>query len=140
MRETRAKFEPLYRATTYRVDIPEGRIDIRVGQTHPTLDALLAQLGVTDWAFVTAWNPRSTPSSAETNSLSQQRLIRAIRESGLVFFEGKGIPDDPGWSAERSVWIAGISRREAAILGARFNQNAVLVGTVGEEAELVFCD
>jgi hypothetical protein len=134
------EFEAVYRATTYRVDAPQRPIDIRVGQTHSLLDALLEQLGATDWAFVTAWNPRSVATSAEINGLAQRQLIEEVRARGWVFFEGAGIPDHPGWSAERSLWIAGITWQEAAALGALFGQNAVLAGTAGGRADLVFCE
>jgi hypothetical protein len=134
-----ADYTEVYRATTYRVEGPDGNIDVRIGAPNPVLDALLRTLAVKEWAFITAWNPHSRPASADANSRAQHQLMQELREHGLLFFEGEGIPDNSGWAAERSVWIAGIGRREAAALGARFGQNAVLAGMVGEPAELVYC-
>lgn len=139
----RSDLGPLYDATTYRIEGPEGPIDIRVGRANPKVDALLRRVGgndLDDWAFITAWNPRSVATPADANASAQSRLLAAVRERGLVFLEGDGIPDHPGWCVERSIWIAGITRQEAAQLGVRFGQYAVVVGTVGQAALLLYCD
>jgi hypothetical protein len=131
----------LYRATTFRVDAPDGVIDIRVGNRHAGLDALLSKLSVTDWAFITAWNPGSRLLSLEQNEAAQEDLIRMVRDQYKCrYFPGSGIPDNPGWTPERSVWIAGISGTDAASLGERFGQNAIVVGAFGAPAKLLFCD
>jgi hypothetical protein len=41
--------------------------------------------------------------------------------------------------SERSVWVAGISRQDAAAIGSQFGQTAVVVGMMGGDAELLFC-
>ncbi len=132
-----AKFAALYKATTFRVEGPEGIVDIRVGEVHPRIDALLLPHGVTEWAYITAWNPGSRPMSEDQNALAHDELIKVLRERGFTFYEGDGIPDQAGWAPERSVWIAGISRREAVEIGRRFGQNAIVVGSLGGIAELV---
>jgi hypothetical protein len=50
-----------------------------------------------------------------------------------------GVPDNPGWLPERSVWIVEISRREARDIGVRFGQNAIVVGKKGGVAALLLC-
>jgi hypothetical protein len=139
MTKTQKVLANLYRATTFRVESPDGIIDIRVGEKHPRIDALLSHHKVTEWAYITAWNPRSQLLSAEQNALAQVQLTDVVLERGLGFYGGSGIPDNPGWTAERSVWIAGISRQAAVELGARFGQNAIVVGTAGGVAELLCC-
>jgi Protein of unknown function (DUF3293) len=131
--------ESVYRATTFRVEAPDGHVGIRVGQKQPKIDALLLRLGATEWAYVTAWNPGSRPVSADQNALAQGELLRIIRDRGFAYYEGDGIPDHEGWLPERSMWIAGISRKEAMELGRQFGQNAIVVGHVGGIAELVAC-
>ena len=48
-----------YAAAVYRADLPAGRVEIRVGRRHPALDRVLTDHGNTEWAFLTAHNPRS---------------------------------------------------------------------------------
>jgi len=129
-----------YLATTFRVESPNGHIDIRVGEKHPRIDALLSHHNATEWAYITAWNPGSQPVAAEINSVAHAELIDLVGKRALPYYEGDGIPDNLGWPPERSVWIAGITRREALTIGARFGQNAIVVGELGGIAELLFCE
>ncbi len=129
-----------YRCTTYRLAAPDGCIDIRIGRRHLKVDVLLSALSVTEWAFVTAWNPGSTLVPTAQNAAAQVELERIVRERGHAFYRGEGIPDQPGWAPERSLWIAGIARAAAFELGRRFGQKAIVVGSSGASAELLFCD
>jgi hypothetical protein len=132
--------EDVYNATTFRVETPDGHTDIRIGTKHPRIDALLSQQKETEWAYITAWNPGSRPLPADQNALAHDNLLQLIRDRGFACYEGDGIPDKEGWAPEGSVWIAGISRHEAAEIGRQFGQNAIAVGHLGEVAELLFCD
>jgi hypothetical protein len=132
--------EAAYLATTFRVEAPNENIDIRVGHMQPKLDALLLQLGATEWAYVTAWNPGSRLARSDQNTFAQDELLRLVRDRGFVLYEGLGIPDLEGWAPERSTWIAGIGRREAIELGRQFGQNAIVIGSWGGVVELVWCD
>jgi hypothetical protein len=135
---TIAGLERLYRATTYRIDSGAAVVDVRIGACHAGVDALLARFDAADWAFVTAWNPGSRPTDAPTNAHAQARLLAGVRAAGFRCLEGQGIPDAPAWEPERSVWIAGIDRIAARKLGARFRQTAIVVGSLGGAAELLF--
>lgn len=128
-----------YTATTFRVNGPVDAVDIRVGHRHPAIDQLMGDASPSEWAFITAWNPRSELLAAEQNEAAQSALLRVVRERWLRFYEGSGIPDSPGWAPERSVWIAGISRADAIGLGIQLGQNAIVVGKIGGIAELVNC-
>jgi hypothetical protein len=134
-----ADFTEHYKATTFRVETPAGHIDIRVGGKHPGIDSLLSRHNATEWAYITAWNPGSQPLSADQNELAHVTLLQSIRNRGFECYVGDGIPDNKGWTPERSVWIASIGRAEAVALGVRFGQNAIVVGTIGGIAELVNC-
>ena len=129
-----------YRCTTYRLAAPGGYIDIRIGRRHPRLDVLLSALSVTEWAFITAWNPGSNLGSTAQNTAAQVELERIVREGGHAFYPGEGIPDLAGWAPERSLWIAGVARAAAVELGRRFGQKAIVVGSSGASAELLLCD
>ncbi len=57
-----------YRNTAFVVDSPNGEITLRVGQMSREIDNLLSTCGVTECAFVTAWNPRSVSLDVDQNS------------------------------------------------------------------------
>jgi hypothetical protein len=128
------QLESAYQATTYRVFSPP--IAIRTGAISDALDLLLSQHNVTQWAFISAWNPLSAPTSAAENDIAHQQLL----EAGAAYphFEGAGIGDDGRWPPERSLLILGIGLAEAVELGRRFRQYAVVVGRKGEAARLVW--
>ena len=119
---------------------PNRSIDIHIGSRNPDLEELLNTLRLREWAYITAWNPRSKERSAEENAAAHRAFLQELHARGFRhYFEGEGIPDNPGWAPERSVWIAGISRADAIALGAQCGQNAIVVGQLGGVAELVFC-
>jgi hypothetical protein len=140
MRRDHATLEDLYKATRFRIESADGHTDIRIGERHSRIDALLSHHNATEWAYITAWNPGSRPMSADENVLAQGKLLQLVRDRGFAFYEGDGIPDNEGWTPERSVWIAGINRREAIELGRQFGQNAIVVGSLSGVAELVNCN
>jgi hypothetical protein len=129
-----------FRATVYRVFIPEqAPIDIRIGEGAELLDAILERHGAHEWAFITAWNPGSRPLTAEENDARQAELLTTLRQRGLPWFDGSGIPDRSDWQPEESVLVLDITTNEAVDLGTRFGQLAVVVGQRGGPAELVYC-
>ncbi|MCA9090420.1 MAG: DUF3293 domain-containing protein [Planctomycetaceae bacterium] len=128
-----------YRSTTFRVDHPEGPIDIHIGGHQSRVDALLRETGDVSWAFVTAHNPKSGLLSAEKNAVRHNAFCDGIQRSGLPFFPGRGIGTDPGWQAEESLLILGIEREEAIDLGQMWGQNAIVFGEFGQPAELIDC-
>ena len=133
-----------YLATRYTAATPGGEVVIRIGRRHPEVDALLAEAiaaargGAASWAYLTAWNPRSRRLSDAENRLRQAALIAKIGNRH-AYFEGEGIATDGIWR-EPSLLILGISRAEAVQLGRQFEQNAIVAGEHGGEAELVCLD
>lgn len=131
-----------YRRTTYyagEADQPR-RFALRVGHCHPDLDRWLADLDANDWAFITAYNPFSTPCSFAENELRQRQLEERLRELGIAFLPGEGVADDGGWPSEPSVLACGIAEETAVALGRDFHQHAILAGRRGEPARLIACD
>jgi hypothetical protein len=138
--QERARLLPFYLATTYRAQTPAGSIDLRIGQPSPPLDWLLDSLGAREWAFISAANPRSEAIS-ETENAARHGAFRALVEQrGFHVFEGEGIPDQPGWTAEPSLLILAVTLEEARELAAVFGQNAIVWGEMGAPARLVWCD
>jgi hypothetical protein len=127
-----------YRATTYVVDLPACTLRLRIDERCPALDDLLQGYGYATWAFISACNPGSRLLSAAENATRHARLIETVNRLGLQWHEGKGVGDTPGWPAEASLLILGISHGEALALAKRFGQNAIVFGTPGEAARLEY--
>jgi hypothetical protein len=125
-----------YFQTAYVVRAPQGVHALRIGARHRAFDAELASAGVKCWAFVTAWNPGSLPRSAEENSRAQAELVRTLSELDLRAWPGEGKADAGGWR-EESLCVLGLEAPSAVALGRRFGQLAVVVGRVGEPAQLL---
>jgi hypothetical protein len=127
-----------YLATTYVVDTPAGPLPLRIGQRHPDLDRLLAEHGVTSWAFITACNPGSTRLSDADNQARQRQLDEAVRRLGKVSLPGRGVGDDGSWPPEESVLVLGLDEAEAGAVGRLFGQTAIVCGTAGTPARLAW--
>jgi hypothetical protein len=128
-----------YRNTSYLADTPAGRLCIRIGETHPVLDALLTARGLRHWAFVTAHNPLSRPSPADQNRERHARLEADVNAGGYESFAGEGVGDDRAWPPETSLLILGMSRTDAVTLGHAHAQHAVVWGGIGAPALLLIC-
>jgi len=127
-----------YCNTTYRVEMAEGALDIRVGESSERLDTLLRQQAAQSWAFVTAQNPRSQRTEVE-NERRQQALKRRVTRMGSVYFEGRAISPANDWPAEESLLILGIPVEVARALGRSFGQFAIVAGELGGTAQLIDC-
>lgn len=136
----KSPLEGYYKATTFRVETADGPIDLRIGENNPGIDDLLTKHKATEWAYITAWNPGSLPLPADENALAHKKLLQIIQDRGFVHHLGEGIPDQDGWAPERSVWIAGMGRQDAVKVGRQFGQKAIVVGSLGGLAKLVFCE
>ena len=135
----RREQEQAYTGTAYQVEAPEAPFFFRIGEESPEIDALLRDLGAEEWAFITAYNPRSEQEPHETNRQRHARLLARLDGNGYTIFSSKGIDDDDTWPSERGAFIVGIPRREARLLGRDFEQNAIVVGRRGAPPELLFC-
>lgn len=128
-----------YLATDYVVHGAAGGMTLRVGDTHPRLDAFMKESGFDCWAFITAFNPGSHLLEPHENEARQLNLLSRIRAMGHPYLLATGVPDGGGWMPEASVLVIGLEETEARALGCEFGQNAVVCGRAGEEARLVWC-
>lgn len=110
-----------------------------MGEPCARLDALLAAHGEHCWAYVTACNPRSQSLPDADNAARHADLLAQVQAAGHVFYPGRGMPDSGDWKPEESLLILGLDQDAALRLGARFGQNAVVVGSAGGRAELRWC-
>jgi hypothetical protein len=136
----RSTLEPSYRATTYRIDAPEGPIRLRIGQPSPALDRLLGALPAAQWAFVTAHNPGSRRLGTQANQRRHAALKQEIDQRALRHYPGQGVGDCGTWPPEESFLIVGINEETAIALGRQFGQAAVVVGEAGGPARLAWSE
>jgi hypothetical protein len=112
---------------------------LRVGARNTSLDRELSRQGASHWAFVTAYNPYSRPRATWYNVARSEQLLRAVRASRWPYRHALAEGDSGDWPVEEGLLILGISPERSRRLGRRFHQNAVLVGELGRNAELLWC-
>ena len=129
-----ARLAAVYAATTYRVLLPEGAVDLRVGAPAPR------ELGPFPWMVITACNPGSIMLSDEENQARQQVLAARLRTLGFTFAAAENLADDGEWPVEAGFWVSSplLDRQLASALGQEFGQYAVLWGVAGEVCELLW--
>lgn len=128
-----------YKNTTYRVYSPIGEIDIRIGVMNPLLQELLLNNHVESWAFITACNPYSVMQNAVVNTFLNTQLEDYLSGKRYLFFKGIGVGEDNSWEPEASFMVLNIRKEDAIKLGRQFKQNAIVVGVIGNFAELIDC-
>jgi hypothetical protein len=115
---------------------PRAPLVLRIGERNRALDRLLRRHGRRHWAFITAWNPRSRRLPEWRNAQRQRRLARLFP----LALMGAGIGEDPAWPAEESLCVLGLPAGRAQRIARLFGQNAVVAGTRGGAARLIWCD
>lgn len=135
----RQRLREAYLQTDFRFDVDGVWHRFRIGDRSEKIDELLSNRGAAYWAFITAWNPDSAPLSDRENDVRHERLCELLSKLELEYVDGFG--DDPAgnWKSERSVLILGIDRASANGIGYRFGQAAIVVGSLGGPAELLWC-
>lgn len=117
-----------YQATTYRVDLPDGRaIALRIGVANRDLAALHADHAATSSVFVTAWNPFGEAYADAENQTAMQNLTDSLNGRRIAWLSGAGVGDDGDWPPEPSVLALGLDEADADALCIAFRQNAVVV-------------
>lgn len=125
-------------ATTYRVQLPDGPVDLRIGQVSAPLDEFLRRLGVDCWAVISAANPRSQPLSDEENQRRQEELGRILQQTGCACFPGENHSRSGDWPVERTWLVPGLEEQAATALAERFGQHGLAGGRRGVAAGLIF--
>ena len=69
-----------FSATSYEAFGLGQEFSLRVDRNHPDLDALLLTTAREPWAFLTAWNPRSTPTGKSQNIAANQALAKQLAQ------------------------------------------------------------
>ena len=121
-----------YTNTNYKVFNP--KFVIKVGQTNPELNKLLEETGNVHWAYITAFNPYSKELSLKENLLRQEELLAIVKKHDIYI--GHGVDEKEIWEPENSVLIIGITATEAIKLGNKYEQNAIVLGSIYKKAIL----
>ena len=124
-----------YKATSYIVW--DSDICIRIGQPSQELDDLLEEHAYSEWCFITAWNPKSTPLTQQQNKANNQILEQELDQRGYSYFKGQGEADEGNWPAEESFLVLGTPKKNAIALGKQFEQHAILYGKHQQAAQLI---
>jgi hypothetical protein len=135
----RARLEPVFLATTYRIHADEGPIDLRIGQPSPALEVLLDRHGASAWAFISAANPRAAQAPDSVNAQRHDELRAVLQTQGHVPIEGHGVPASEGWRPEPSWFVLDIPIARAKMLARRFDQLALVAGIRHGTPRLIWC-
>jgi hypothetical protein len=122
-----------YKNTKYKVFEPG--IIIEIGVLNQDVDDLLIEHKLVEWAFITAYNPYSRVLTNDENRMRHEELKELTK--AYITFEGHGAGEDPAWEPELSLFIMGISKEEASLIGTKFEQNAIVYGKTNSEPELI---
>jgi hypothetical protein len=123
-----------YKETDFNVYEP--KITIKVGHVNQELDRLLNMNNCITWAYITAWNPFSELTDDRTNEEKNDQLKNDL--TGYILLAGEGVGSDQSWQPEKSFLILGIRLEEAIRIGKEYRQNAIVVGKIHEEPQLVW--
>lgn len=129
-----------YLDTIYRVAGEGQVIDIHIGERNAALDQLLKTSKARQWAFVTASNPRSRVLSEHENAQRNAEMKSSLAQASWCTVDGIGLPARSDWQPEQSVLILGIDGNAAIALARRWEQNAIVCGSLGQAAELVWVE
>jgi len=115
-----------YRRTEYRVDDRGHAFVLRVDEPSRALRDCHAAFAVHCSTFITAWNPRSTPTDRAANDAAMARLEQALADVGCPSLRGEGVDPSGDWPGEQSLLVLGLAEAEAIELARRFDQNAIV--------------
>ena len=122
-----------YKATCYEIIQP--KIAIYIGKENEALQTFLKENEIINWCFLTAWNPYSNALSQEENSALNESLRLDLKDYKILEAQGKDTIGN--WPPELSFFVANISEAQAIALGKKYQQNAIVYGTINETPRLI---
>ncbi|PKO37680.1 MAG: DUF3293 domain-containing protein [Betaproteobacteria bacterium HGW-Betaproteobacteria-6] len=135
-----SELEAAYRATTYRVFLPGGVCDLRIGQPCETLRCWLETAGSTEFALITAHNPGGRLADEASNAERQSQLECELLEGNYEPYAALHEADGEGWPNEESCFVPDLSCADACALAADYGQNAVVCGGADAVPHLVWME
>ncbi|WP_018478883.1 DUF3293 domain-containing protein [Pontibacter roseus] len=126
-----------YQTTDFSFTAGDKTIAICLDGPNQDLAAYLERELITEWAYLTAFNPYFNEQTEAFNNEQHKELLERLTAYQVCPGEGR---DRAGlWPVEQGVFVAGITRDEAEFLGRDFGQYAILVSGANGEAELLSC-
>jgi hypothetical protein len=122
-----AELVAAYLRTEFRVADRGWSFVLRHDEYSKVLEECHRAFGVSCSAYITAWNPRSEPTSREVNEAAQARFEVELQAAGLEFLRGVGVDPTSTWPGEPSLLVLGISGGDAQRLGVAYRQNAIVL-------------
>lgn len=135
-----SELEAAYRATTYRVFLPGGICDLRVGEPCETLRCWLETAGCTQFAVITAHNPGSVIASEAVNAERQAQLECDLLEGNYEPYAAQNLPDAAEGPVEESCFVPDLALEDACALAEDYGQNAVISGGADGVPHLVWIE
>jgi len=127
-------FEEIYKNAYYL--IYDLNYNIKLDELNPVIDALLKDIDIKEWGFITGFNPQSIPHCKEENNSFNENLFNDLE--GYKLLEGEGGDVSGEWGIENSFLVLGINKNDLIKLGKEYDQKAVIYGEIGKKAELLF--
>lgn len=126
--QNRTELERAYRATTYRVFLPQGEFVLRLDTPCVELADWLLARGYPGFAIMTAFNPGQRRLSAADNVGRQSALECDLLEGNYEPYASENRPDDAAAPVEESCFVPDIAREDALALAEDYEQNAIVWG------------
>lgn len=134
------ELETAYRATTYRVFLPGGLVELRLDQASEAMCAWLTSSAAREFVILTAHNPDARPLDAEANVARQSQMELELLAQGFETYAGENEADSGDWPLEETCCVINIGLAEACALGAKYGQNALLHGTMDGVPRLIWIE
>jgi hypothetical protein len=137
---TKNELEALFRATCYRVFLPGGHCDLRLGEPNEVLRAWLETSGCEQFSIVTAYNPGARQIDAAANAERQAQLECELLEGNYEPYAGENVADNDSWPVEESCFVPDLAPEDACALAGDYGQCAVVCGGADGVPHLVWIE
>ena len=124
------QLEAAFLVTTYSVEAPEAKFDLRIGRGDFAFEAFLQRQGAASWGIVTACNPGGVL-TLDDNAQRHAALLARLDGLGWRHFPASNHADSGEWPVEPGFCVLDASEQGLCRLAAEFGQAAIVFGQVG---------
>lgn len=114
-----------YETTNFHVSAEPDFI-LTVNKHNIELQNFYEEHNVLSAAFITAWNPFSNTLSQAQNIERNSQLQKEFINQGYDFLNGYGQHPLKDWPAEESYLVLRLGLEDAKVIGAKYEQNAIV--------------